>query len=172
MSYADASFVGLIWKPFLWGFLICLIFVIGRVIYSRQHPPEQGVLCLAIETIGLSLPLIALAFVAGDLTGISRSPVVGTVVPAVLTFVGALEVYAVLVAGDNHTRDNKAAIGYSVFLFALLFFYGVETGAYSREFGNEGRLKTMSEQEHRIRAFRQNLGLPPDPPSWLWSLQQ
>lgn len=166
---ADVIFIGSISKPLFWAVLFALAYFLAFWWYHRKDK-GLSLIELALKAVGYSLPIVLLAFVAGYLTGISRSPAVGTVVPAVLTFVAALNVWVIAVRGSGTVAENKIAVGYSVFLFAFTFFYGVQTGAYSREYDNESRLKALAQQELRIRKEREVLGLPPNPPAWLWSL--
>jgi hypothetical protein len=166
---ADVIFIGAIAKPLLWGFVFALIYFLSFWVYYRRAK-KRSLFELGLMAVGFSIPIIMLAFVAGYLTGISRSSVVGTVIPAALTFIAALNVYVIGIRGSDTAADNRIAVGYSVFLFAFMFFYGVETGAYSREYDNEARLKALAQQEFRIREERKILKLPDDPPDWLWSL--
>jgi hypothetical protein len=46
-------------------------------------------------------------------------------------------------------------------------FYGVLDGRYDRESGIEAQMEASAVQELRIKTFRQNISLPPDPPSWV-----
>jgi CDP-diglyceride synthetase len=163
---ADVFFVTHLSKAILIALILSGAYFL--ILWNWHRPRRSNKWVVFRSAVGFSIPLGLLAAVAGYLTGISRSPVVGTVVPAVLTFMGALSVYATAVTANQGM--NKIAIGYSVFLFAFLFFHGVTTGAYQREYGNEGRIKALSQQELRIRKEREVLGLPVDPPKWLWSL--
>jgi hypothetical protein len=166
----DRIFFDLVSKPIAWGLLFALVYFFAILAYERRYT-RSNIFHIGLRAVGFSVPIVLLAFVAGYLTGISRSAAVGTIVPAVLTFVGALNVYAIAVMGSGTLAENKVAVGYSVFLFAFIFFYGVQSGAYYREYGNENRILALSKQEQKIRAARKNLGLPEDPPSWLWSLE-
>jgi hypothetical protein len=46
-------------------------------------------------------------------------------------------------------------------------FYGVLDGRYDRANGIEAQMEASAVQELRIKTFRENLSLPPDPPSWV-----
>jgi hypothetical protein len=108
------------------------------------------------------VPISLLAFVTGYLTGMSRTGAVGNVLPAVLAFIGGMNIY---VFGTEN--KHKMIIGYCVSLFIVILFYGVHRGSVLREYGREGRLLVLSEQERRIRNYRMNRDLPPEIPSWI-----
>src|SRR4051794_2506403 len=65
--------------------------------------------------LGFSIPIVLVALVAGYLTGSSRSPVVGTIIPAVLALFGGLNVYFFGIESKN-----RAIVGYSIFIFTLI----------------------------------------------------
>lgn len=158
----DRLIIGLIAKPLLVGAVAGLIFA---VIYSLQAGdatyPEKLRRNL-LPAIGYSIPTTLVAFIAGYLTGISRAPAVGNVVPAVLAMIGGLNIYFFGIE-----TKNRVLVGYSVFIFSLLFFYGVWGGVLDREIGRVGRFINLSEQERTIRTYRENRDLPPDPPAWI-----
>src|SRR5690242_19244484 len=109
-----------------------------------------------------SIPVALVAYVAGDSTGISRAPAVANVVPAVLTLIAGVAVY---VFGTDNTY--KAVVGYCVSVFAIMFFVGLQVGAYERDSDQEAYLGQLSEMEFRIRERRKNLDLPDEMPSWI-----
>jgi hypothetical protein len=59
----------------------------------------------------------------------------------------------------------------AILLFALFVLYGIEVGAYEREYRQVERYEILSEEELQIRKHRINAGLPADPPSWITGLQ-
>jgi hypothetical protein len=169
ISPADHFVFRTLLKPIILATIFGVIYFLVRLIYGGIYT-RRRVIEIAWSAVGYSIPIVSLAFVAGYLTGISRSPAVGAVVPAVLTMIGALNVFVFGVM--KSTGETRIAVGYTVFLFATLFFYGVQTGAYWREYGQEERLRILSKQESGIRNFRKNMGLPEDPPSWIWQYDQ
>src|SRR5205823_14521276 len=52
-------------------------------------------------SLGFSIPTVLVGLVAGYLTGTSRSPAVGTIIPAVLALFGGLNVYFFGVESKN-----------------------------------------------------------------------
>ncbi|WP_426608658.1 hypothetical protein [Bradyrhizobium sp. McL0616] len=112
-----------------------------------------------------TLPVSLIAFLAGNLTGLSRSSAIGSVLPAVLALLAGLMVY--VFGSDNRF---KIVVGYSAFIFVVTLFLGVQVGAYKREAEREAYLRYLSEQEFRIRVFRKNLGLPDEMPAWITGL--
>ena len=110
------------------------------------------------------IPISLLAYVTGYLTSLSRTAVVGSVLPAVLALIGGVNIY---VFGTNTT--HKVVVGFCVALFTTTLFYGVQRGALEREAGREARLITLSEQEWRIRNYRLFRKLPDDFPAWIVS---
>src|SRR5262249_17785226 len=108
------------------------------------------------------VPVSLVAFSAGFLTGISRAPAVGTVLPAILTLVAGLGVY--VFGTDNR---YKVVVGYCVSILIVMLFVGMQTGAFQREGQHEAYLKYLSQQEFRIRSYRLLLDLPPEMPSWI-----
>jgi hypothetical protein len=61
-----------------------------------------------------TLPVTVIAFFAGNLTGLSRSPAIGSVLPAVLALLAGLMVY---VFGSENRF--KIVVGYSSFMFCF-----------------------------------------------------
>ena len=144
--------------PSLCCFGLSLIFAI----VLRAVSSERRFIDVLAYYFLFSLPIALIAFCAGDLTGLSRSPAVGSVLPAVLTILAGLNVY--VFGSDNR---YKIVVGYSAFVFIFSLFLGIEVGSFNRETAREGYLKYLSEQEFRVRTFRKNLSLPEDVPSWI-----
>jgi hypothetical protein len=115
-----------------------------------------------LPCLGYAIPTSVVAYIAGYLTGVSRASAVGSVLPAVLALIGGLNIY--FFGTENR---NRALVGYSVFVFAVVFFYGIWGAVIHREGGRVGRFISLSEQEKAIRNYRENRGLSPDVPGWL-----
>lgn len=109
------------------------------------------------------IPIALIGYAIGFLAGISRSPAIGSVIPAVLAVVGGLSVYAF--GSDN---KYKAVVGYSVSLLVVSLFYGTQSGSFEREWHREARLKSIFELESRLRNYRANRDLPEKISDWLF----
>jgi hypothetical protein len=62
------------------------------------------------------------------------------------------------------------SIGFSVFMFGIAIFYGMQVGAYEREYNRVDRFRHLAKQEWEIRTYRKNLDLPNEPPNWMTGL--
>jgi len=144
--------------------LVCLGFAVVFAFILRMTSSERGYWEVFSYYFFFTLPVALIAFLASDLTGLSRSPAVGSVLPAVLTLLAGLIVY--VFGSDNRF---KLVVGYSAFIFVFTLFIGIQSGSYRRETEREAYLKYLSEQEYRITAFRKNLGLPDEMPGWISS---
>lgn len=108
-------------------------------------------------------PAVLCGFVAGYVSGMSRTGVVGNLIPAVLAGLGGLMVY---VFGSD-TR-YKTIVGYCITLFVLSVLIGLEHGSVLRIWEREQRLSGLFGMEMRLRDQRRNLGLDLDKtPAWL-----
>jgi hypothetical protein len=155
MFTSEEQFFLLLIKPFLIGALAGLVFA---TIDSRRNKSKQ----FKFTDVLVAIPIVLIAYIAGYLTGISGSSAIGNLVPAVLAFIGGLNLYMF-----GAKADHRALTIFSIFLFAITLFYGVLDGRYDRANGIEAQMEASAIQELRIKTFRQNLTLPPDPPSWV-----
>jgi hypothetical protein len=158
----DKLVIGLLIKPLLVGLLGGILLALAYSLQAGEGTIFERFRRNILPGIGYSLPTVIVAFIAGYLTGISRAPAVGNVIPAVLALIGGLNIYLFGVEARN-----RALVGYSVFLFSLVFFYGVWGGVLDREGGRVGRFIDLADQERTIRNYRLNRDLPPDPPQWI-----
>jgi hypothetical protein len=142
--------------------LSCLGFALVFAVVLRVMSDEQGYWKIFTYYFFFTLPVSLIAFLAGDLTGLSRSPTVGAVLAAVLSLLAGLMVY--VFGSDNRF---KIVVGYSAFVFVFTLSVGVEGGAYRRESQRERYLMYLSEQEYRVRIFRKKLDLPDEMPAWI-----
>lgn len=110
-----------------------------------------------------SVPIALVGYSVGFLTGISRSPAVGNLLPAVLALIGGLSVY---VFGTDTTY--KSLVGYCVSLLIVSLFYGTETGSFEREVHREDRLMAVFELERRLKLYRTHRDLPEKASDWLY----
>ena len=159
---AEIIFLGLIIKPLLIGAVAGIVLAACYSLQAGEKTYREKLRLNLLPALGYSIPIILVAYVAGYLTGISRSAAVGTVVPAVLALMGGLNIYFFGVEAKN-----RNLVGYCVFVFALMFFYGVWGGVIDREVGRVGRFINLAEQERTIRTYRENRDLPPEPPAWI-----
>ncbi|MDN3273460.1 hypothetical protein QWJ07_04335 [Frankia sp. RB7] len=109
------------------------------------------------------IPIALVGYSVGFLTGISRSPAIGNLLPAVLALIGGLSVYVF-----GTTTTYKALVGYCVSLLIVSLFYGTQTGSFEREVHREGRLMAMFELERRLKLYRLHRDLPEKASDWLY----
>ena len=104
-----------------------------------------------------------LGSVTGVLAGFSRQPVIGAVLPAVLSLVGALALY--LVGQDS---GNRALVSCAVIALSITLWIGANWGARMRDDSEQFKasaafLKRQAVIELEVREFREALGLPATP---------
>ena len=102
-----------------------------------------------------------LGAVTGVLAGFSRQPVIGAVLPAVLSLVGALTLYLV-----GHEASNRGLVSCAVIALSFTLWIGANWGATLRDDSERYHLsavyaKQQAMVELEIREFREGLGLPP-----------
>ena len=113
-----------------------------------------------------------LGIVTGYLTGFSREPAVGAVLPAVLSLMGGLLVFMV-----GKDASNRKILCSSMFLFSLMLLIGSGWGSVMRDKAvyfletraaaaealkkSELYLKQQAFIESQVNEFRKNLDLPP-----------
>jgi hypothetical protein len=99
------------------------------------------------------LSLALLGVVSGVVTGQSRAPSVGAVVPAILSLASALMVYIVSAKEPNHQRAASGALT----AFALTFFIGIHFGSAARHL----REDFLTSEDYLLRqaAIDQNIKL-------------
>src|SRR4029077_4523473 len=71
--------------------------------------------------LGFSFPISLVAYIAGYLSTMGRTSAIGSVLPAVLTLIGGLNLY---VFGTD--QKYRVLISYCVVLFATMLFYGTQ----------------------------------------------
>lgn len=143
------------WKS-LWPLFVTAL-LLTALLYAVMRPKERkrevALLLLAFSMLGL---------VAGYLTGFSRSPAVGAVLPAVLSLVGGLAVF--LMEKDARSRTT---VSLSVLVFSITLLVGTSWGAIMRQAAedyatSEPALKQRALLEAEVREFREALGLRPE----------
>ena len=114
---------------------------------------------------GLLLVLLAfsmLGIVTGYLTGLSREPAVGAVLPAVLSLFGGLA--AALIGRDNASR---MVVSIAVLAFAFSIVLSTGWGVRLRNIAEEDKISKnylmhRAQIEAEVREFRRSLRLPED----------
>jgi hypothetical protein len=144
------------------SFAISLSFALLGYVVDRKDIKKPLLSRLAL-CFSYSLPLASIAVCAGYLTGTSRLPAVAALLPAALSLLSAVYLWAV----NAQSVEMRSAVGCGVTTFALALVLGVFIGSDSRENGRLTRLQNLSEQERSIRLFRENRDLPPDIPVWM-----
>ena len=143
------------WKA-LWPLpvtVVVLVFLFTVFIRSREKRLEFGLLLAAFSMLGL---------VAGYLTGFSREPAVGAVLPAVLSLMGAVAVFLV---GKNVA--SRMVVSLSVLIFSISLVFGTSWGAVMRQTAEDFRtseafLKQQALVEVQVKEYREALGLSGD----------
>jgi hypothetical protein len=168
MEHFDpASFtVAQLFQPAVMALAAAFILAACVALYTRlssdtESPGKAFAATLKLYA-GVGLPISLIGYATGLLTGISRSPAVGNLLPAVLALIGGVSVYAF--GSENKYRF---IVGYCVCLLIVTMFYGTQRGAFEREFYREARLKAAFEMERRLRNYRVNRDLPEKVSDWL-----
>ena len=107
----------------------------------------------------------AMGIVIGLTMGSSRTPVVATIVPATLTFIGSVALYLI-----TREKADPVVVAPAVACFSLLMFTGTALGAYERGRSsvqaelnryNLDLLTREADVEQAINIYRKTSGLPP-----------
>ena len=146
-------------------FVLVAVGVLAALLARRLRMPVSIEWGLIVGALVVAAPVGFAGIVTGFLTGLSSSPAIVAVVPAMLTLVGLVVVY---LAGQGQARAIIA--GVAVFLFAADVLLGSVLGSASRARHDELMAsvtvqKLRAEQEFAIRLYRTALGLPPTPPA-------
>lgn len=142
-----------IWPFPILAFLVAiLLYLIAKIISSNEDKTFFFVI-FAFSLLGL---------VTGYLTGFSRDPVVGAVLPAVLSLFGGLAVF--LIQRNNNIR---IVVSFSVISFIFCLLIGTAWGAQMRSVAEEYKLSAdylmrKAHEEVKVKEFRRSLGLPED----------
>jgi hypothetical protein len=149
-------------RPIVVGILFGIVMALTYSLQKGEQSYLEKLKRNIPSALGYSVPVALIGYIAGYLTGVSRAPAVGTIVPAILALMGGMNIYFF----GTESR-NRALVAYSVSIFSFVFFYGVWGGVLDRENGRVGRLINLSEQEKTVRTYRENRDLPPEPPAWM-----
>jgi hypothetical protein len=145
-----------VWQSF-WPIPVLAIVIAIIITFLSKKSQERRELFLVI--LGFSM----LGIVTGYLSGFSRAPALGTVLPSVLSLMGGLVVYLV---GRHST--SRVIVSLSIVAFSLTLFIGAEWGAVMRGAAEEYSkseiyLKKQAFIEAEVNDFRRKLELPPLP---------
>jgi hypothetical protein len=162
MGQAEEITAELLVRPIVSSVLLGLIFATGYSFLKGDRSYSEKFRANFFPALGFAFPITLVGYVTGNLTGASRSPAVGNVIPAVLALLGGLNIYFF-----GSESKNKAIVGFCVSIFVLVFFYGLWGGVVNRENGRISRFLLLSEQERIIKAYRENRNMPAEPPDWL-----
>jgi hypothetical protein len=170
-EFSPASFtLSQLMSPLLLALIGAIIITIGAVLYARITAGSQdrkSVLKILFDAfalyLGVGIPITLIGYMSGYLTGLSRSPAVGNLLPAVLALIGGVSVY--VFGSENKYRF---VVGYCSTILIVSLFYGVESGGTEREWHREARLKSLFELERRLRIYRTNRDLPDKAADWLF----
>lgn len=111
-----------------------------------------------------ALPVGFTGIISGFLTGSSRSPAVGDLVPAIASFLGLLLIYFVGKNGGRAILAGLIALVFSANLFVGTYLGTKSRNRYEASIESLDSQKARVEVEFAIRRYRTSLGLPPDPP--------
>jgi hypothetical protein len=145
-----------LWPVFL---LSALLAGVGAALFGIKGSRKSLLLLLAAFGI--------LGGTTGYLTGISRAPVVGAVIPALLTLVGGLALFEV-----SRNKDQQTIIALVIAVLASVLLVATQWGADDRVHADaahqahterdlERHLSHLAVIEQRVNEIRKLQGLPP-----------
>jgi hypothetical protein len=146
-------------------FLLFLIILklYENVLFRRLFFLSWADLEAAYHGLWASLPLGISGIIVGYLTGLSRTPAVSAVIPAVLSLIGAIGILAI-----GSEKLNIWRVGFAVSIFSLNLYLGTSLGSTVRdnleaeEFSVNYHIERAL-NERLIRNARKSLGLPDKP---------
>jgi hypothetical protein len=131
-----------------------------------ESPKNTTKLAYAINILYLytcyCIPVSLIGYTLGYLSGLSRTSILGNVLPAVLALIGGVTIY---VYGAE--SRYKVVVGASVCALVISLLVGAQTGAEQRDRGHLARLIRLSEEELQVENYRKHRGLSADFPSWI-----
>ena len=150
LSFVPIAVVGLLVAAIMYGVLVAT----GR---------RASAATILLPTSAFLL----LGLVAGYLTGLSREPAVGAVLPAALTLIGGV---AAALIGNSHSRTLVLRVSGLILAFSSGLFIGTAWGSAMRQAiddfnSSESELIRRSQVEAVVREFRIARGLPPEMPT-------
>jgi hypothetical protein len=140
--------------------LLGLILTIGYCVFTRQWQ-FATIRLLFSELFIIFAPFSTIGIISGVLTGLSRTPAVSALIPAVLTFVGAVVAFQIA-----KTKIDTLVAALATICFAVFLLIGTLLGSAEREI-YEARKNSLEQQfrdvetEFAVEQYRKGLGLPP-----------
>ena len=135
------------------------VLTIGYCIVERQW--TFGTIGLLFGELFIVLaPFSTIGIISGVLTGLSRTPAVSALIPAVLTFVGAVVAFQIAKTKIDTIVAALATISFSIFLLIGTLLGSAEREIYdARKNSLEQQLRDV-ETEFAVEQYRKGLGLP------------
>lgn len=123
-------------------------------LFSQRKLVPETITIWMDELLGIGVPFTILGVLIGYLTGVSLTPAVGSVIPAVLTLVAGISVFMAS-EGGRKGAIASAAIIYLSFALVAGVSHGSRLRTTALEAANsiEARMKAVSD-EAALRAFR------------------
>jgi hypothetical protein len=142
------------WKS-IWPILLAVFLIAFAVPWFSGNKGQRKELFLVVLAFSM------LGIVTGYLTGFSREPAIGAVMPAALSIMGGLLVFLV---GKN--QESRSIVSISMFSFTFMLLLGAGWGSVMRDVAleyksSEQYLKQQAFIESEVNDFRTSLGLPP-----------
>ena len=146
------------WETF-WPLIITPFFVallVYAICFKQSARIEIAIVALGFSSLGI---------VAGYLTGLSRQPAVGDLIPAVLSLIGALAVYIV-----GKSKNSRRMVGAVIFILSVSLLLGTIWGAVTRTetdvyLKSKEYLIQRALVEKEVQDFRKALGLDSKTPN-------
>ncbi len=108
-----------------WGLLILLVYLFRR---RFQKLDIKMVGSFLIANCGFSI----LGLTTGLMIGLSKSPVVGVIMSALLTFFGGVVIFAFVSSKEGKNYYNSLLLSFSMIFLSLFLFLGSDYGASIR----------------------------------------
>src|SRR4051794_7536662 len=123
LGLAESNFFHVLLSPLLIGAILGVIFALTFSLQDSQKPYLDKLKPNLLPALGYLIPVALVGYIPGYLTGISRAPAVGNMIPAVLAVIGGLNIYFFGIESKN-----RVLVGYCVTAFTLVLFYGLLVG--------------------------------------------
>lgn len=143
------------------GLVAIVIFIFAASVAATTMREDES----AGRVAGASFVFGLIGIVVGITMAASRSPAVGNVLPAAISFIGAAALWVI-----TREKGHAVTVGAAVASFTLLLFTGTVIGAFERDrslaqaaAADQDRFRLMQEAdlELAVNAYRRSLGLPP-----------
>lgn len=142
--------------------ILSIALSIGYCSFQRRWRATFGV--LFFELLVILFPFSTIGIISGFLTGLSRNAAVTALIPAVLTFVGAVVAFQVVKSKSATVTASLATIFFSFFLLFGSLLGAAEREVYEARKGSLDQQLREVEIEFEVERYRKGLGLPPGKP--------